>query len=121
MSIQRTILVVDDQPDVAKLYQTVLEDEGFQVLVNLNAKDALKTVDNQTVDLVVLDIRMPGMDGIELLNLLIQKRRGLPVIISSAYPHYKDNYLTWPATTFVPKSSDTSELVRAIHSSLNMK
>ena len=60
--------------------------------------------------MVVLDIAMPGMDGIETLGRVLSKDNRLPVILHTAYATYKDNFMTWSADAYVVKSSDLSEL-----------
>jgi DNA-binding NarL/FixJ family response regulator len=53
---------------------------------------------------------MPGQDGIELRERLVQQTPQLPVVINTAYPVYQHNYLTWSADAYVDKSSDLTEL-----------
>ncbi|MBM3298614.1 MAG: response regulator, partial [Deltaproteobacteria bacterium] len=69
-----------------------------------------KTVEENPPDLIVLDIQMPGMDGIELLERLLGRDKGIPIILNTAYSHYKDDFSTWGADAYVVKSSDTSKL-----------
>jgi DNA-binding response OmpR family regulator len=59
---------------------------------------------------VVLDIAMPGMDGVEALGRILSQDNRLPVILHTAYATYKDNFMTWSADAYVVKSSDRSEL-----------
>jgi len=66
MSALRKVLVVDDDPVVGKSYDRVLTDKGYSVITALNAVEALERMREAEVDLVVTDIRMPGMDGLEL-------------------------------------------------------
>jgi CheY-like chemotaxis protein len=63
---------------------------------------------------VILDISMPGMDGIEVLGKVLSVDNTIPVILNTAYANYKDNFLTWAADAYVVKSSDLGELKRAI-------
>ena len=64
---------------------------------------------------------MPGISGIDALEKIIKKDRTLPAIIYTAYPIYKENFLTWLADEYVVKSSDFSELKEKIHSILEKK
>ncbi|MDT8447886.1 MAG: response regulator [bacterium] len=107
----KKILVIDDEENVRELLKLEFSDLGLTVLTANSAFNGLQVLKDQKVDLVVLDIKMPGMDGIEALEKIISTQRGLPVIIHSAYSHYKDNYLTWSATSYVVKSGDLSELI----------
>ena len=54
---------------------------------------------------MILDINMPGKDGIETLNDIVGERGSLPVILHTAYSAYKDNYMTWSAVEYVVKSA----------------
>lgn len=110
----KRILVVDDERHICQLYKADLEDEGYAVEVTHSGKDALAVVESNPPDLIVLDIQMPGMDGVEILEKLIGRDKGIPVILNTAYSHYKDDYTTWGADRYVVKSSDTSELIREI-------
>jgi len=108
------ILVVDDEKNIRALYEKELEDEGYQVELASNAAQALESFKADRPDLVVLDIRMPGMDGLEALGKLLSEDRKVPVILNSAYSSYKDNFLSWAADAYVVKSSDLDELKRTI-------
>ena len=65
-------------------------------------------------DLVILDIRMAGMDGIEALQRILERDNTIPVVLNTAYSSYKDNYLTWAADAYVTKSSDVTELLDTV-------
>ena len=66
------ILVVEDEPTVARLIADVLEDEGFQVDVHLDGREALQQADRETYDLVICDMKMPGLDGQHFYQALVQ-------------------------------------------------
>src|SRR5262249_37672142 len=74
-----TVAVVDDDPDILDLVETMLEMEGHQVITFDSSPAALETLRAKSPDLVILDIKMPEMDGIELLRQLRLKSR-VPVI-----------------------------------------
>jgi len=63
-----------------------------------------------------MDIRLPGMGGIEAMGRIIEEDRTVPIIIVTTYGTYKDNYLTWAANVFLTKSSDLSPLKESIRS-----
>jgi len=106
----KTILVVDDDEAIRTLLQEELSDEGYRVILAGNARDALKKVEEEALDLVILDIRMPGMDGLEALPRILGLKEGLPVILNSAYTQYQESFMSWAADAYVVKSSDLSEL-----------
>jgi CheY-like chemotaxis protein len=110
----KRILVVDDEKHICELYKSELEDEGYAVSVAHSGKEALESVEVERPDLIVLDIQMPGMDGIETLEKLIGKEVGIPIILNTAYSHYKDDFTTWGADAYVVKSSDTTKLKEEI-------
>ena len=106
----KTILVVDDDEAIRTLLQEELEDEGYKILVATNAREALKLIEAESLDLVILDIRMPGMDGLEALPRILGLKEGLPVILNTAYTQYQDSFMSWAADAYVVKSSDLTEL-----------
>jgi two-component system response regulator (stage 0 sporulation protein F) len=106
----KTILVVDDDDSIRKLIELELKDEGYQVLVASNAMDALKLVQSEPLDLVILDIRMPGMDGLEALPRILGLKEGLKVILNSAYSQYQESFMSWAADAYIIKSADLTEL-----------
>jgi len=110
----KTILVVDDDEAIRTLLQEELEEEGYKVLIATNARDALKMVAAEALDLVILDIRMPGMDGLEALPRILGIKEGLPVIMNTAYSQYQDSFMSWAADAYVVKSSDLTELKEKI-------
>ncbi len=105
-----TVLIVDDDDNQRLLYREELTMEGYDIIEASNGPDAIDLVAAQGVDCVVLDIAMPGMDGVEVMHRLHDHDRTLPIVLHSAYPVYKDDYMTWTADAYVVKSSDLSEL-----------
>jgi len=116
-----TLLVVDDEAHQRMLYQEELGDEGYQIVLARNGMEALEKVLEAAPDLIVLDIRMPVMDGLEALGKIIGKERNIPIIIHSAYSSYKDDFMSWSADDFVVKSADLTELKRKIRGLLDKK
>ncbi len=80
-----TILIVDDEKNYTLILSTVLEEEGFEPLTANSAQDALHILENSDIDLVLTDMKMPGMDGMELLESVKEKDPELPVIMMTAY------------------------------------
>ncbi|MBI3448767.1 MAG: response regulator [Acidobacteria bacterium] len=112
-----TILVVDDERNIRLLYEKELREEGWSVVLAADAREALKILEQSRPDLVVLDIKMPGMDGIEALSRILARDNGIPVVLNSAYSSYQESFLSWSADAYVIKSSDLTELktkIRAI-------
>ncbi len=116
-----TLLVVEDDVNQAELYRQELEEEGYKVILACDGRDALEKVQSEKVELVVLDINMPGMDGIEALGKILGRDNAMPVIIHTAYAHYKDNFMTWTAEHYIIKSSDLGELKTKIREVLDQR
>jgi DNA-binding response OmpR family regulator len=115
------ILIVDDEPHLRLLYETELRRAGYETMTAGNAAQGLEYVQTMKPDLVILDIRMAGMDGIEALQRIIERDNSIPVILNTAFSSYKDNYLTWSADRYVTKSSDVTELLGAVQEVLEAR
>ena len=106
-----TILVVDDEPAIRKLYQKEFIDDGHNVVLVENGIKAMSVIEQDNdIDLVILDIKMEEMDGLEVLDAIRNKRKGLPVILNSAYSTYKNDFTSWLADAYLVKSHDLTEL-----------
>ena len=106
----KRILVVDDEESIRLLYKEELSDAGYQVELAVDGPDALRKVEQSRPDLMTVDIRMPGMDGIELVGRVRGMYRDLPIIICTAYGDFKRDFGTWASDAFLTKSSDLQEL-----------
>ena len=80
-----SILVVDDDADMRNLLQDMLEDQQYQVILAHNGQDALEHLDAEAVTIVLTDLRMKGMDGLELLDHVTKKHRECNVIMMTAF------------------------------------
>ncbi len=105
-----SILVVDDEDSIRALYKAELEDEGYQVLCASDGAQALDIMDDQLVHVVVLDIKLKGESGLQVLQNIVRKHKDTPVILSTAYGSYKDDFSSWLAEAYVVKSSSLNEL-----------
>ena len=113
------ILVVDDEMPLRVLYQHELALDGHEVETASTADEGIAKVRESKWDIVLLDIRMPGKDGLEALGEMLAERRDIRVIINSAYSTYKDNFMSWAAEDYVVKSSDLTELKQKIQEVLS--
>jgi len=114
MATKKKILVVDDEESIQLLYKEELEEEGVEVYSAMSGEEALEAFDESPPDLVILDINMPGMDGIEVLRQMKQKRPDIPVILSSAYPEYKQDLGSWASDDYIVKSFNLDELKASV-------
>ncbi|MBN2331857.1 MAG: response regulator [Deltaproteobacteria bacterium] len=106
----KKILVVDDEDNIRLLYQEELEEEGYQISTAATAEEALEIIPAFQPDLVIMDIKMPGMSGVEALIKIKEQNRELPVILCSAYGEYKQDFSTWASDAYVVKSANLGEL-----------
>ena len=116
-----TVLVVEDDKNQRLLYEQELKLEGYDVVTASDGKDALGKIQEQLPDLIIMDINMPKMDGIETMGKILGKNKEIPVIINTAYSNYKDNFMTWAADAYIVKSSDMLELKNTIKEVLAKK
>ena len=106
----KKILVADDEMAIRLLYSEELKEEGYEVFTAANGREALDIVEKEPLDLVILDIKMPEMDGIEALRQIKEKKPNLPVLLSTAYGEYKQDFATWASDEYLVKSSDLEDL-----------
>lgn len=85
MSALRKVLVVDDDPVVGKSFNRVLSDKGYVVITAQNGQEALNKLQDTEYDIVFTDIKMPGMDGLEVAERVKAKRPWTPVVIITGY------------------------------------
>lgn len=116
---KETILVVDDEKEIRRLIEIYLNSEGYNTLLAGNGEEALKMLEKNEVHLIVLDIMMPKMDGIEAC-LKIRKDKNMPIIMLSAKGEDMDKILglTTGADDYVTKPFNPLELVARIKSQL---
>lgn len=95
-----TILVVDDEPNYLIVLSELLKDEGFEVLTARSGDDGLKIVEETDLDLVITDMRMPKMDGLELLKAVKNYNKDLPVIMITAFGEVEKAVVAMQAGAF---------------------
>lgn len=118
-----SVLIVDDDPDVRRLVEMKLELEGLLTITASNGEEALAALENESVDLVVLDLMMPVMDGLEACRRLRADQRftDLPVLMLTARAHYTDVEKGFEAgaTDYVVKPFSPRELLARVRSILD--
>jgi DNA-binding response OmpR family regulator len=115
----KKILLVDDEESIHLLYREEFEEEGYEVHSALRGTDALEKFKLISPDLVILDINMPDMNGIEVLRQMKEIDPTLPVILSTAYHEYKQDLGAWASDEYIVKSSDLQELKEAVRRHLS--
>jgi two-component system alkaline phosphatase synthesis response regulator PhoP len=113
------VLVVDDEPKTAKIARDYLESSGFQVTTASNGVDALATARHERPDLVVLDLNMPGMDGLDVCRAL-RRESDVPIIMLTARVEETDRLigLELGADDYITKPFSPRELVARVRAVL---
>ena len=114
------ILVVDDDKNTRLLFRAELENAGYTVVTATDGKEALEIMDKEHVDLVVLDIMMPNMDGYEFTRLLRESQNNLPILMVSAKQLPADKHKGFMVGTddYMTKPIDGEEMVYRIRALL---
>ena len=115
----KKMLLVDDEEGIQMLYREELEDEGYEVISAYTGEEGIQKFNDESPDLVILDIQMPGMNGIETLRQMKMENPKLPVILSSAYNEYKQDLGAWASDEYVVKSSNINDLKEAVKKHLS--
>ena len=117
------VLVVDDEEKIRNLLSAFLAKEGYEVIVAANGEEALELVATANPQVVLLDVTMPGVDGIEVCERLKtdEKTRLIPVIVATAYQDSASAALEVGADDFVSKPVQLLELSVRIRSILQIK
>jgi DNA-binding response OmpR family regulator len=118
-SSQKRIMVIDDEPHICDLIETELEDEGYEVVTVTDSQKALEMIRQEKPDLISLDIRMPGMDGLEVLSKIREIDMQIPIVVLTAYSSYKQDFSVWGADAYIVKSMDLTEYKLKIAEILN--
>jgi DNA-binding NtrC family response regulator len=108
------VLIVDDDESLRILYAKELSEEGYEVEAVSCGRDAIESVKQARPDAVVLDIKMEGMDGLSVLDMIMEHDKTIPVVLNTAYSTFKSDFSTWSADAYLVKSSDLSELKKTL-------
>lgn len=112
------ILIIEDRPNQRQLYEEELRDEGFDVIGASNGAEGLALFEQVHFDAVIVDILLPGMNGIEVMEKMLAKSPHLPIIVHSAYSSPSHDFITWFARSYVVKSGDLDILKKEVHKAL---
>lgn len=110
------VLVVEDDPDLAAMCSLILQDAGYEIDVALNGYEAYKQLTNDGIDVVLLDVMMPVLDGITVCKMVKRNpsTRDLPVIIMSASQRLREEAKRCCADAIIPKPFDIDQLVTTV-------
>lgn len=107
--MRKKILVIEDKPNHGILICETLEKHGYEVCSASNGEEGLKKLQDTNFDLVIVDMKMPKMSGLETLANIVGQRKNLPVIIYTSYPQYREDFMSWAADAYILKSSTSLE------------
>ncbi len=108
------ILVVDDEEHIRLLYSEELTEAGYEVITATDGYRLIERIDKEKPDLVILDIKMVGYNGLDLLQEIRNKFYNLPVVLCTAYDAFKEDIKSIAADSYVIKSFDLTELKKKI-------
>ncbi len=112
--MKKKLLVVEDEESLRLLYEEELKAEGYDVLTAGNGREAIRQLETGKPDLIILDIVMPVMDGMEALGRIVSQERKIPVILNTSYSGYRQDFMSWAADAYVAKSHDLTDLKKKI-------
>lgn len=117
----KKILIVDDQPGIRMLLEEVFSKEGFHTLTAGNGREALNAFEAERPELVLLDMKIPGMDGIEILKRMKQECEGVQVVMMTAYGELNliEEAKNWGAVRHFTKPFDVFELRETVKNLLD--
>ena len=117
-----TVLIVDDQKNYPLILGAILEEEGFETFTANSGRDALEILANTDIDLVLTDMKMPSMDGIELLERIKDKNQDLPVIMMTAHGTVDKavEAMQKGAYSYILKPFDNDQLIVYVNKAVGM-
>jgi len=115
------ILMIDDDTDLLEITQSLLSKKGYEVAISNCWEDGLKTIENFEPQLILLDVFLNGVDGLDICKQLksMPNTRHTPVIILSAYPRVAESVYEFGADDFIGKPFEVTDLISKVHSVLS--
>lgn len=113
---KQTILVIDDDPDIGTMMKMMLEYKGYTALVSERADEAMSTINSDRVDLIIMDMLLSGVNGVDICTDLKKdtKTINIPIVMISAHPSAKDMCLSAGADDFIAKPFDMQDMLSRI-------
>ena len=108
----KTILIADDDEATCTIVERALKKDGYGTIVARNGREAVEKVRAESPDLLILDIRMPDMDGLEVLEVMRRENKTLPIIMCSGLEKLKEDFtvLSSNISAFLTKPVDIGKL-----------
>lgn len=113
------ILIVEDEKNISMLYEGELSELGYEIEIANSGSEAIELFKRGKYDLVTLDLRLPDIEGKEVLRQMKNYNKYVPIIIVSAYDLRSDDFYYWGAEAYLVKSSQVQDLVDTVKSVLD--
>ncbi|MBN1383362.1 MAG: response regulator [Elusimicrobia bacterium] len=112
----KKILIADDDVSLVEILKDELEEAGYKIITAFNGKDCFKLMETTIPDLLILDIKLSGMSGLEILEGARHKFKNIPIIMCTAYDSFKTDYEVWASriADYIVKPVDLDELKEKI-------
>ena len=104
------VLLVDSDANQIRANKTALEAQGYRVVCAYSGHDAFEIFTHEKIDAVVVDVLLPDMHVLDLIEEIAAKRNHIPIIVNNAYAGYKENFRYWAADAVVEKSANHRSL-----------
>jgi DNA-binding response OmpR family regulator len=102
--LKKKFLLVEDEEALRFLYHEELEEEGYDVCTAKNVKESLQKLREEKPNLIILDIVMPEMDGMEALGRILSEKKRIPIILHTSHLSYQGDFMSWAADAYILKS-----------------
>lgn len=116
-----TILCIDDDPTILELQKKILESKGYTVLTATDGPTGVTLACEQTADVVVLDYKMPGMDGGQVAEVLLRQKPDWAIVVCTGFFDAVPEWLKWFAAAYVHKGDGPGALFSAIEEVIGKK
>ena len=115
-NLKKTVLIVDDEPDMRLAIRNVLKIRGYNVVESGDGNNAVEAVGKDNPDLILLDIRLPGMDGIEVLERIRKFNKNIPIVMITGYGHIQSavDVMKLGAQEYLQKPFENAQLIEIV-------
>jgi CheY-like chemotaxis protein len=109
-----TILHVEDESSIRLLYKEVFEELGYDIIQASSAEEALALLKSSRPDIIILDLKMPGMGGRAFIRKFQKLKTKIPVVVSTAYPYVAGDPILQEVDAFILKSGNMNGLINKV-------